>query len=281
MNYSELVTSKTPSVYVNFNDGNFMPEIGDTSSTYLTHLNPFYSTTFRKFGHASQRIGASGSTQYDYTLYKDPSYGGYVGTVLNYWHQEFWVYYTATFTQNMHIGFFHYQNVSPSYTWTGVVGSSVLGATKQISFGTGHSGTGTHTMTSVNTVPIGQWVHIALQYDNGTKRIYINGVLDSEVTGITGGLPGYFSIPQGARVTTYYDECAFWASTSTTKPANYPTAADILERATFPSNKTRYWNATVQQWVDSSDERYWNGTEWIAMQQLPYKVWNGTDWVAV
>jgi hypothetical protein len=285
MNYNQLVVSKNPTVYVPFDNGSDIATIGETTQRYLTHLHPvYYGNAIKRAGFGSMKVGHGGTTLYDYAFYNDPAVSTWQSSKTYYAHIEFWAYYTDQWVSGSHaIGSMYYQNTSPQYTYTSL-GGSTINVSRQINFSTNTAiNSEPHTLTSTGTVPIGQWVHIAMQYDYGIKRIYINGVLDVEQnTGLIGGLPPCFGRPGGtSRITSYYDEFALWLGNTTTRPANFPTAADILERATFPTTKTRWWNATAGAWQDSSDELYWNGTEWISMQDMPYKYWNGTEWVSL
>jgi len=60
------------------------------------------------------------------------------------------------------------------------------GSSSNIAFTT--RGVGNDDTQSNAVMPLGDWVHIACVYDNSanTKRIYINGVLDQEVTTTAG-----------------------------------------------------------------------------------------------
>ena len=280
MNYSELVVSKNPLVYVSYNDGTNIPSIGETHYIYTSGLNPIYDYTAKQHGLRSKKIGHAGSGGYDYRTFSQQGMNGYQATKYYYHHQEFWIYFTIAPTSSTNIGGYAYANVSPLGTYTTVAGSSISSA-RQILYVTGGTG---HSMTSVGTIPIGAWTHVALQFDNGVKRIYINGVLDSTATVTTNdGVNAIWTeAGSNARVTTYIDEIAHWGGMNQgSPPANFPTAADILERATFPRTTTKVWSATNDFWIASGDERYWNGSAWISMQQMPYRVWNGTDWVQV
>lgn len=279
MNYSELVTSKSPLVYVNYDGGTNYPSIGQIYTNTTIQLNPVYDPTAKQHGLRSKRIGSSGSGNYDNKTYGETGITAYQSVKYHYWHQEFWVFLTATPTGATNIGGFGYWNVNS--TLSVMHTSQILSTTRQINFGTGGTA---HTMTSVNGVPVNAWTHIALQYDMGVKRIYINGVLDSTATVTTAdGCNGVWTEPgANARVTTYFDEVAFWGGrVEGSKPANFPTEADILQRATFPRTSTKVWYAPGQFWIASGDERFWNGTQWVSMQQMTYRSWNGTDWVQV
>lgn len=283
MNYSELVTSKTPQVYVSYDNGSSSPIIGQTSYTNTSYLNPTFDTIFKKFGTRCKKAGQSGSGSYDVFYYNITGGQVYPSRVTYYFHQEFWIYFTTNPGNTTQIGGFSYANLSPAGTFTSTA-TSLISTALKVQFGTANNTGGeSHTLTSNASIPIGQWVHIAMQYDYGIKRIYINGVLDIELdTGFIGGVGSIYREPgSSARVTTYFDELAIWANTTTTKPANFPTEADILQRVNFPKTKTKFWNATSGYWVESGDEKYWNGTQWVSMQELPYKVWNGTEWVAL
>lgn len=280
MNYSELVVSKNPLVYVSYNNGSSAASIGQDQYTSTAYLNPVYDYTAKQHGLRSKKIGQSGSGSYDYKFYSAAGINGYQSTKYYYHHQEFWIYFTAVPTSGTNIGGYSYANTSPLGTYTGMATSSILN-TRKINYVTGGTG---HSMTSVGVVPVGAWTHIALQFDNGVKRIYINGVLDSTATVTTNdGVNAIWTEPGStARVTTYIDEVAHWGGLyQGSKPSDFPTEADILERATFPRTTTKVWSATNGFWIASGDERYWNGSAWISMQQMPYRVWNGTDWVQV
>lgn len=286
MNYKELVLSKTPSIYVPYDDDtrlslgtdiiNNTYEIQDTAQR-----NHILNTGTGAYGAKSKQVGHNGAGAYDYR--------SYVGTGINhsndiyYLHWECWLKVSATTTSTTNL------TVMSLYAgnglWSSFGGPSVVHqANRKITFRTNNEANNNdHTLTSVGTVPINTWTHIAVQYDYGVKRIYINGVLDNEVnlgTTNVGTFPVYSDI-NSARVTTWFDEMAVWEGQTLTKPANFPTAADILQRATFPSTKTKWWNASALVWEKSYDERYWNGTQWISMQDLPYKYWNGSTWVTL
>jgi len=266
MNYKELVLSKSPDGYVNYDAGSATDLIGLIPTTYTTNdLNPVYDSTVKKHGVRSKKIGHLGLGVYDRINF----------TILgseNYWHLEGWVYLTAANTADF-VEIFPF-NVNETYPcYTRILTSRKIRWYTQSPI----NGTGDNTLDSIATIPVGTWTHVAVQFYAGVKKIFINGVLDNQVTVTSHPLRKPSDILY-TPVTTYFDEFCFWAKTSST---GMPTDADILQRATFPITKTKVWNATNGIWVQSGDEQYWNGTEWTSMQDLTYKVWNGTDWVTL
>lgn len=74
---------------------------------------------------------------------------------------------------------------------------------------------GTASLVSVQTLNVGEWVHLAATFDHGDMRLYINGVLDNQVAyvGATPTSPTPYHLGYGE--TTYYyqgemDEVRIW-----------------------------------------------------------------------
>ena len=282
MNYQELVLSKSPSLYFSYNNGTNADLVGTYSmfQNYTAGLNPTYDHIIKKHGIRSKKIGHNGASTYDHRTYSVNS----TNNSVYYLHAEAWIYMTAIpTTDNIWIWTAEVRPTSnflyPSYLRIGTPGNVVFRTEN-------NTGGGDHVMSGVGILSTNTWNHVAVQYERGastaTKRIYINGVLDSEVTGINnGGVGSAMSEANYSNVTCYIDELAVWAGLTTTKPANFPTLADIQQRVNFPNTKTKWWDATTSQWLTSGDEQYWDGTQWISMQDKSYKYWNGTEWITL
>lgn len=284
MNYKELVLSKSPSIYIPYDDGTNVDIAGAVLFQNITSdLNPLYDYTFKRMGARGKKIGQNGGGSYDSRLYRG-STSSLNGPVY-YGHIEAWVYLpNTTYTD--------FVNVATAYARP----TSSLLYPNQLAINTNrtirwrtetNTGAQDHIMTSSGTVPMDVWTHIAVQIEytsgsQGIKRIYINGILDSQISGSFGG--GMTSIVAEAHYTqqtVWIDELAVWQGPTTTKPATFPTAADILQRATFPPTKTKWWDTATSSFITSADELYWNGTAWESMQDKTYQYWNGTSWVTL
>lgn len=265
MNYNELVLSKSPNLYLAY-DGS-ATSTGSTAGLGIFNsgpLDPAYEYTIKKHGTKSKKVGHIGSGSYDWYDWNCPDNNSQV----KHMHVECWVYITSL------TGIKDIWNCGVRPT-TGIINASniyINATTSTIRFFTqSFTGTQDHTLTSTGTVPLNTWTHIACQVSGGSKKIYINGVLDSQATAAAGGVGSIMSEGSSYSTTTYLDGWALWYGTDTAAPANFPTQADILERVNFPSTKTKWWDATTVQWLKSGDEKYWNGTQWVSMQSLPYK----------
>lgn len=281
MNYKELVISKTPSVYVTYDNGTPIQTIGSNFFNSTAGSNPTYPYTAKKQG-ARSRL-ATGSANQDYRTYSAAGTNATIGVKSYYWHGEFFIYLTGTGLSNATLILMLYSNGSGSGTYTSVSAINLVNPNK-INFTTNNNtNTQPNTIQSNASIPNNQWVHIALQYDYGVKRIYIDGILDIEVsTGLLDGIPPIWSEAMTrSRVSTFTDEFACWNGFTTTRPANFPTAADILQRATFPITKTKWWDPATSQFLQSADELYWTGTAWESMQDQTYRYWNGTSFVTL
>jgi hypothetical protein len=277
--YYDLMISKTPSIYVPFNNGTDADVMGTITlwSNVTSQLNPSFDYQVKKHGIRSKKIGHLGNSTYDTREYAISSNGP-----CYYYHAEMWVYLTTTTSTDF---------TALAQTWARPTSSYSNNSTFRINsnrtlswFTQTYTGAGDHTLTGTTVLPINQWIHVACQYEStGLKKIFINGVLEASATGIsTGGVAGIFQFCNQSSIgTIYFDEAAFWVTGTNTKPANFPTQAEILERATFPETKTKWWDATTSQWLKSGDEQYWNGTQWVSMQDKTYKYWNGSAWVTL
>ena len=190
---------------------------------------------------------------------------------------EAWVYIPAGTTPSVVI----WRAAAPSNPNTNISSFEIVSGS-QFFFQTADgalNGSGNNTlMSAVGTVPVGQWFHCGAMYNNGLKKIYLNGVVIATVNAAAVGLNGTNYDGIYSDQTCYIDE---WVLYSGDSASILPTDAQILARATFPRTKTKVWDATTSSWLTSGDEQFWNGTQWVSMQDLPYKVWNGTEWVAL
>ena len=271
MNYKELVLSHNPTAYVNYDSGTAVDLVGVmTSAAYNTSLNPVYDYRAKAHGMRSKRIGSSGGGYYDCLKLSD-------GTRNSYFYAEAWVYIPPNTTPSIVI----WRAGSASSPNTNISSFEIVSGS-QFYFQTADgslNGYGNNTlMTALGTVPVGQWFHVGAMYNNGLKKIYLNGVVIATVNVSSIVLNGTNYDAIYSDMTCYIDE---WVLYSGDSASILPTDAQILARATFPKTKTKVWSAPDNFWITSGDEQYWNGTQWVSMQDLPYKVWNGTGWVTL
>lgn len=270
MNYEELVLSKSPSAYISYNLNNQNDNIGTLSSTRITvDFNPSFDYVEKKHGIRSKKIGHAGTGMYDSRRFDLENRYSYV-------HGECWVYIpTTTLTDSIELMYW-----GSSYTGTTFDSHVRVLTTRHVRFSTqsGDAGLFDNNLNSLTQIPFNTWTHVAWQFINGIKNIYINGILDSTITVSSHNLARYIWEGSYAFQTCYIDEWAFWTGSNSSV---IPSSSDILQRVNFPSTKTKWWDSSTSQWVRSGDEKYWNGSSWISMQDKTYKHWNGSSWVTL
>jgi hypothetical protein len=276
MNYKQFVISKNPTAYWTFDSNNESTAYGLPSTVVARTYTPTYPYTKKAMGARSKFLNSANFTD----LFNN-SYIDLADAANNRAHVEAWIYIPTTNPVNWNDNAFIFRFSSSlgyaNQTWM------VVGFDRRLrGFSRDFDGTPTNDLYGTTVIPFDTWTHVAWQQNftgsTYTKNIYVNGILDATVTTTdTIRAPRYCWTTDRAPQPFYSDEIAVWAGDTVT----LPTQAEILQRASFPMTKTKWWDPATSSFITSADELYWNGSAWESMQDKTYQYWNGTSWVTL